>query len=205
MLKLKSFVLCAGPTTGKSTWAEQLISDGYTIIDSDAIIDKFARPFFEDRLWEGVGHGPDDKSWLECVHGLVGACTAQSYVWEKFRLQDPPGSSVSLVKARRTLILTNQWSEAFRRALTQVLFPEKTSWKLPVYVYRKDPVEIVELFDQRDQDLELKTARHWVKSAEKYAHACFDKVIALERGQFLSDVFEMGFGPNMKGGENGKR
>lgn len=200
MIKLKSFVLCAGPTTGKTTWAQQLVSDGYTVLDSDTYVDLFAKPFFDERLWENVGTGPDDKDWLKCVHGLLGACTAQGY---SLAFQ-AAGSSVSLAETRTTLILTNQWSEEFRKAMTNVLFPEKTSWKLPVYVYRKDPVEIVELFNQRDQDLELRTAKHWVKSAEKYAPSCFDKVIALERGQFLSDIFEMGFGPRVGRSKNVK-
>jgi hypothetical protein len=172
-LKLRSRIIHAGPTCGKSTWCQDLNSSGIVVLDTDLLFELLS----PDGEWVKVHRAPKDgepgRIAAFAQNSIMGLCASIGSIW------------VNLGGA----LMTNLWGPRF----TDGLHGEaRTFTKMPSFT--RDPEGIAKLSEERGGEiLDVKLTRKWAASYDKYAKATFSRTVTLSEGEFLGNVLLIGW------------
>lgn len=181
MYNLKSRVVIAGPTTGKTTFVAEAEEAGFVVVDTDDMIYQCAPAWFEKKYWQRRRSDPTVEDMGKIIFTFCGQ-------WAHALLNSDASG--------RLLIFSNLWGQEFLKELGKFA-PDA---KAPVFLFRKNPERIVDLSKARGgSEIPLDTAEHWVRAAEKYAPAVSQKLILLEDDEYLGTTLKLPSADKFKG------
>lgn len=176
-------LLVGGPTVGKSYLASQLakLSVSPWLLDSDVWVEKYFPQWFKSRLWR---HMDSDSPGADAIHSLLNATVGC-------------GMRREWLDQGRGLLLSNLWHPAF---INNLLYGSGFADPSPdqrvigtrgtLFVFRDSGESIHRISKQRGDEIPVRLANSWVKSAKRYGPEVFGEsnCYFLSENEFISDV-----------------
>lgn len=185
MITLRSRVIVAGPTTGKSYLMNNNTTK-FRFLDTDDITQVMFPEWFDAHLWSKAPTPSNNLSFArKCMHSAIALMCS---------------SALHHVSNKDVVLITNIWTKDFLHYLGPDIAPDGKS---SVFVFRDSAADIHDmsvsgvLESGRNDVISIKQADEWVTSAKKFGSKVADQTVFLKPGEFLSDVLEISHLPKL--------